>query len=161
MGISSGVMPATSQAVQQAASQLPQRTNMVEQPVTGGASMFGGNAQPSAQQAAQAISGGKGGQPPSPQALSQGLQQQAAMQSAVNAGKGGQPPAPSGSLGSFPAVQAAIKNAAQAGSANMQNPQSAAQTPMTMQRQPQGGMAGRTAQIQNSSRAALGSLRRQ
>ena len=116
MGMTNAAMPAVSQT----ATQLPQRTNMVGQPVTGGASMFGDNAQPSAQQAAQAISGGKGGQPPSPQALSQGLQQQAAMQSAVNAGKGGQPPAPSGMAASG----------------------LAGQTPMTMQRQPQGGMAG-------------------
>ena len=101
-----------SAAIQQAVSQLPQQpTNMVGQPVTGGGS------QPQAGQLA-----GKGGQPPSPQALSQGLQQQQAMQAAMQQGKGGQPPAPQG------------------------------QIPMSMQRQPQGGMAGRNMPARLASR---------
>lgn len=66
-------------------------------------------------QAAQGGMGGTGRQPPSPQQLSQGLQQQAMMQR---------------------------------------------QMPMSNQRQPQGGLAGRTApQVQNSARAAMGSFR--
>ena len=85
--MSSGAMP----AIQQAASRLPQQ----------------GGQQPAGQM-------GKGGQSPSPQALSQGLQQQQAMQ------------------------------------------QNMGQIPMSNQRQPQGGMAGRNMPPQQPMQRPMG-----
>ena len=147
-------MPAASQAAQQAVSKLPQQAGQPTPPSAGQVNV----SEPQVNQAdfqnwlRNQPAGSTSGRyippqqmnQPSPQALSQGLQQQAAMQNAVNASKGGQPPAPSGNLRSSPAIQAAINNAAQTGQANMQNPKSARQIPMSMQRQPQA--AGRMPQ---------------
>jgi len=103
MGMPSGAMPAASQAAQQFGQQSspPQQGAM-----SGGKGVIPpppqGGQQPAAQPSPEALSAaaraanimgmsGKGGKSmPSPQALGQGLQQQAALQQATQSGKGGQ-----------------------------------------------------------------------
>jgi hypothetical protein len=125
--VGQGLAGAAQLGFQNLAGQQPQTAQMGTQNLAGQPALS-----PAAQQAAQgawqAISGGKGGQPPTPQQLGQGLQQQAAMSNAIQSAAGSQTPtgtqAPSAKGGQPPAGQ----------------------IPMSMQRQPQGGMAGRTPQ---------------